>query len=123
MNRTVGLMSAALLALSASAFAEPESNSKGGSMIRALEVVTENQAKSPQAPGLTNAQQQLGENALKHQENGHGHGASAERVERSERADRAERAERPDRAERPERPERPERVVRAERPDRPGKGH
>jgi hypothetical protein len=125
MKKAIGLVGIAVLMCSASVMAQqtPPAQQRG-TMTQAIESVTENLAKNPQAPGLSNADTHLGKNAARHAANPHQGAASMERpqgVDRVERVERADRPDRPERIERPDRPERPDRVVRADRPEPPGR--
>jgi hypothetical protein len=119
MKQTIGLVGTAVLLCSASAFADPNSSSRGGTMVRAIEVTTQNQAKNPDSPGLPRARARLVENAARHAANPHRPGATG--VERAQDVDRVQRVERPERPERVERVDLATRLetARAHRPDRP----
>jgi hypothetical protein len=85
---TLVAVGAAVLVVSTTALAQPNTSSRNGTMVRALEVNARNQAKNPQSQGLPNARQQLLENAEKH---------AAHRADRENRLDGVERVERPER--------------------------
>jgi hypothetical protein len=122
MKKAIGFVGAAVLMCWSSAYADDtHTSSRDGSMTRAIEEVSANEAKNPESPGLPRARQRLIENAARHIANEHDHGGRAEAVERVERVERADRPDRPERVERPERPERPDRIVRVDRPEPPGR--
>ena len=92
----------AALVFSTTASAQPNLSSRGGSMERAIQRVTINAAKNPQAPGLANAAERLAQNAEKHAENNPGpRAAGAQGPERADRPDRPQLVLSPDIADRP----------------------
>jgi hypothetical protein len=126
MKKFVPVAGIGLVLCSAVAFADPDPAKVP--LSNAIEHVTENGAKNPQAPGLQNARDRIVNNAARQEENRNNHGPhkaadgkdAAGGVDRAQGVERTERVERVERVERAERPERPERVERPERPDRPG---
>ena len=100
---------AAVLMFSTTALAQPNLSSRGthlssrnGTMARAIERVTINIAKNPQAPGLVNAQGRLVDNAEKHLANGNGPGPRTAGMEQPQGMERPQGVERPERPERPQ---------------------
>lgn len=81
----------AALVFSTATLAQPNTSSRNGTMVRAIERVSINAARNPQAPGLGNAAAQLAENAQKHLEHGNGPGPRAASVDRPEGVERPER--------------------------------
>lgn len=114
--KLISVVGMAALICSTMALADPNSSSRGGTMVRAFEVTTINQDKNPQAPGLTQerAPQRILDNAKKHLDIG----PDATGAGRAEGVDRVARVERPERIERLDLATRAE-IARAHRPDLP----
>ena len=84
---------AAVLMFSTTALAQPNTSSRNGTMVRAIERVGINAAKNPQAPGLPKAGLRLAANQRKHAENGNGPDRTS--MEGPQGVERVERPERP----------------------------
>ena len=109
-TKLINAVGVAALVASTFALAEhPGASSRGtanppsrGNMVQPLASVTANQAKNPQSQGLTNAENKIVNNAIKHLDNG------------------PDRVERPDRALTPRITDRPSRAAFGDRPLPPG---